>query len=101
MRAGVGIAMGGIGSDVAIENADVVIMQDNPNKIYDAIKVAKKTRRVALFNIIFSLFIKVSVIVLVLTGVLKQYGMIIAVLADTGLTVVMIINSLLLIYRKI
>ena len=69
--------------------------------INDAIKIAKKTRRVALFNIIFSLFIKVSVIVLVLTGVLKQYGMIIAVLADTGLTVVMIINSLLLIYRKI
>ena len=101
IRADVGIAMGGIGSDAAVENADVVLMQDNPRKIYDSIVIAKKTRRIAIFNIVFSLLVKVSVIVLILTGILGQFGMLIAVLADTGLTVLMIINSLLLIYRKI
>ena len=101
IRADVGFAMGGIGSDVAVENADVVLMNDNPKKIYDSIRIAKKTRFVAIFNIIFSLLVKASVIVLILTGVLKEFGMIAAVLADTGLTVLMILNSLLVIYRKI
>ena len=101
IRADVGFAMGGIGSDVAVENADVVIMQDHPLKIYDSIKIAKKTRGVAIFNIIFSLFVKVLVISLILTGVLGHAGMLVAVLADTGLTVLMTFNSLMLIYRKI
>jgi len=101
IRADVGFAMGGIGSDVAVENADVVIMQDHPLKIYDSIKIAKKTRAVAIFNIIFSLFVKVLVITLILTGVLGHAGMLVAVLADTGLTVLMTFNSLMLIYRKI
>lgn len=101
MRADVGFAMGGIGSDVAVENADVVIMQDDPIRIYDSIKIAKKTRTVAIFNIVFSLLIKLTVIILILLGVLSQYGMIVAVLSDTGLTVLMTANSLLLIYRKI
>ena len=101
IRADVGFAMGGIGSDAAVENADVVLMEDNPRKIYDSIRIAKKTRRLAIFNIVFSLTVKVAVIALILAGLLGQYGMIIAVLADTGLTVLMILNSLLLIYRKI
>ena len=101
IRADVGFAMGGIGSDVAVENADVVIMQDHPLKIYDSIKIAKKTRRVAIFNIIFSLLVKVTVITLILTGLLGHAGMLVAVLADTGLTVLMTFNSLMLIYRKI
>ena len=101
IRADVGFAMGGIGSDVAVENSDVVIMQDHPLKIYDSIKIAKKTRAVAIFNIIFSLVIKVAVIILILTGVLGHMGMTVAVLADTGLTVLMTFNSLMLIYRKI
>ena len=101
IRADVGFAMGGIGSDVAVENADVVLMNDNPKKIYDSIRIAKKTRFVAIFNIVFSLLVKASVIVLILLGIFKQFGMIAAVLADTGLTVIMIINSLLVIYRKI
>ena len=101
IRADVGFAMGGIGSDVAVENADVVIMQDHPLKIYDSIKIAKKTRAVAIFNIIFSLLVKVLVISLILTGVLGHAGMLVAVLADTGLTVLMTFNSLMLIYRKI
>ena len=101
IRADVGFAMGGIGSDVAVENSDVVIMQDHPLKIYDSIKIAKKTRRVAIFNIVFSLVVKVAVIILILTGVLGHMGMTVAVLADTGLTVLMTFNSLMLIYRKI
>ena len=101
IRADVGFAMGGIGSDVAVENADVVIMQDHPLKIYDSIKIAKKTRAVAIFNIIFSLLVKITVITLILTGVLGHAGMLVAVLADTGLTVLMTFNSLMLIYRKI
>ena len=101
IRADVGFAMGGIGSDVAVENSDVVIMQDHPLKIYDSIRIAKKTRAVALFNIIFSLIVKVAVIILILTGVLGHMGMTVAVLADTGLTVLMTFNSLMLIYRKI
>lgn len=101
IRADVGYAMGGVGSDAAVENADVVLMEDEPKKIYESIVIAKKVRRVAIFNIIFSLSIKALVIALILAGLLGQYGMIIAVLADTGLSVLMILNSLLLIYRKI
>ncbi len=101
IRADVGFAMGGIGSDVAVENADVVIMQDHPLKIYDSIVIAKKTRFIALFNIIFSLLVKVTVIVLLMVGILGSNAMMIAMLADTGLTVLMTLNSLLLIYRKI
>lgn len=101
MRADVGYAMGGVGLDMVIDNADVILMNDNPNKIYHSIKIARKTRLVALFNIFFSILIKFSAIVLVLTGVLKQYGMVVAVAADTGLTVLMILHSLSLIYRKI
>lgn len=101
IRADVGFAMGGIGSDVAVENADVVIMQDHPLKIYDAIKISKKTRFIAWFNIVFSLIVKATVIGLLIAGVLGTHAMMIAMLADTGLTVLMTLNSLLLIYRKI
>lgn len=101
IRADIGFAMGGIGSDVAVENADVVIMQDHPLKIYDAIKISKKTRFIAWFNIVFSLVVKATVIGLLIAGVLGQHAMMIAMLADTGLTVLMTLNSLLLIYRKI
>ena len=98
IRSDVGFAMGGIGSDMAVENADVVIMQDHPLKIYDSIKIAKKTKRVAIFNIVFSLLVKITVIALILTEVLGKAGMIVAVLSDTGLTVLMTLNSLLLIF---
>ena len=90
--------MGGIGSDVAVENADVVIMNDDPKKIYDAYKIAKISRRTSIFNIVFSLLLKISVIVLCL---LFEVPMFVAVLADTGLTVLMVLNSLLVLYRKI
>lgn len=96
--ADVGFAMGGVGSDVAVENADIVIMNDDPIKIHEAISIAKMARRTAIFNIIFSLLLKISVIVLC---ILFEVEMFIAVLADTGLTVLMVINSLLVLYRKI
>ena len=101
IRADVGFAMGGIGSDVAVENADVVIMQDHPLKIFDAIKISKMVRFVALFNIIFSIIVKATVIALLIAGVLKDYSFLVAALADTGLTVIMILHSLTIFYRKI
>ena len=99
IRADIGFAMGGIGSDMAVESADVVIMQDHPLKIYDSIVIAKKTKRVAIFNIIFSLAIKLAVIILLMTKVISN--MEIPIFADTGLTVLMTLNSLLIIFRKI
>ena len=101
IRADVGFAMGGIGSDVAVENADVVIMQDHPLKIYDAIKISKLARFTALFNIIFSLTVKATVIILLLAGVLGDYSLLVAALSDTGLSVIMILHSLSLFYRKL
>lgn len=99
MKADVGFAMGGIGSDVAVENADVVIMQDHPLKIYHSIKIARLTRAVAIFNIVFALTIKVAVMVLTLT--IPNFPPIFDILSDTGLTVLLAINSVLIIYRKI
>ncbi|MCR5332829.1 MAG: cadmium-translocating P-type ATPase [Bacilli bacterium] len=101
IRADVGFAMGGIGSDVAVENSDVVIMQDHPLKIYDSIKIARLTRFIAIFNIVFSLVVKLSVLILIMIGVVGQYSMLLAMLADTGLTVLMVLHSLSLIYRKV
>ena len=100
MRSDVGMAMGAIGSDIAVENADVVIMNDNPAKVYEAVKIARIARHTAIFNIIFALLVKLAVAVLVLIPALK-IPMIVPVIADTGLTVVLVINSLLILYRKL
>ena len=101
MRADVGIAMGAIGSDIAVENADVVIMNDDPAKVYEAVKIARIARHTAIFNIVFALFVKFVVAILVLILGSKYIPMIVPVLADTGLTVVLVINSLLILYRKL
>ena len=104
IRSDIGIAMGGIGSDIAVENADIVIMNDDPLKIYDVLKISKIARHTAVFNIIFSLLIKVSIAILVIIqDFIPGFSvpMYVAVIADTGLTVIMVINSLLVLYRKI
>ncbi len=107
--ADIGVAMGGIGSDVAVENADVIIMNDDPYKVYDAYKIAKIAHRTAKFNLITALAIKLSIEAVAITfSLLNYFGvsgwslpMWAAVLADTGLTVALVINSLLILYRKI
>ena len=96
----VGIAMGAIGSDIAVENADVVVMNDNPAKVYEAIKIARIARHTAIFNIVFALLVKLIVAVLVVIPALN-IPMMVPVIADTGLTVVLVINSLLILYRRL
>lgn len=94
--ADVGIAMGGIGSDAAIEAADVVLMQDNPTAISTAKKIAKKTLKIVKQNIVFSIAVKVIVLVLSAVGVLDMisFGMIVAILADVGVCMLAILNSM-------
>ena len=100
MRSDVGFAMGAIGSDIAVENADVVIMNDDPAKVYEAVKIARIARHTAIFNIAFALFVKAVVAILVMIPTIS-IPMMIPVIADTGLTVVLVLNSLLILYRKI
>jgi len=89
-RADVGIAMGGLGSDAAIEAADIVIMDDKPSKIATAIKIAKKTLGIAYQNIVFAIGVKVIVLILSGFGYATMWA---AVFADVGVTVIAIFNS--------
>lgn len=89
-RADIGVAMGGIGSDAAIEAADVVLMQDDPEALVTAIKVARKTNKVLWQNIVFSLGVKVLVLILGAFGFANMWE---AVFADVGVTVIAVINS--------
>lgn len=90
-RADIGIAMGGVGSDAAIEAADVVIMTDEPSKIATAIKIAKKTRKIVVQNIIFALGIKIILLVLVAMGLGTMWE---AVFGDVGVTLLAVLNSM-------
>ncbi|MGL5647461.1 MAG: heavy metal translocating P-type ATPase [Clostridium sp.] len=90
-RADLGVAMGGIGSDAAIEAADIVLMQDNPMALKEGILVAKKTNKILWQNIIFSLGIKLLVLLLAIFGVANMWE---AVFADVGVTVIAVINSM-------
>ncbi|GAB6169105.1 heavy metal translocating P-type ATPase [Clostridium carnis] len=89
-RADIGVAMGGIGSDAAIEAANVVLMKDNPEALVDAIEIGRKTNKILWQNIIFSLGIKVLVLIL---GALGMANMWEAVFADVGVTVIAVLNS--------
>ena len=90
-RADIGIAMGSLGSDAAIEAADVVIMDDNPEKIARVMKIAGKTLRIVKENIVFALGIKVMVLILGAFGIASMWA---AVFADVGVAVLAILNSM-------
>lgn len=89
--ADIGIAMGGLGSDAAIEAADVVLMTDEPSKIVDAIHLSKRTMRIVKENIIFAIFVKILVLILSALGMSTMWE---AVFADVGVSVIAIINAL-------
>ena len=97
-RADVGIAMGGIGSDAAVEAADVVIMDDEPSKIVDAICIARKTVGIVKQNIIFAIAVKIAVLILVALGYATMWA---AVFGDVGVSVLAILNAIrALSYKK-
>ena len=89
-RADVGIAMGGLGSDAAIEAADVVIMDDKPSKVVDAIEIAKKTITIVKQNIAFAIGVKVLFLILGGLGLMTMWG---AVFADVGVTFIAVLNA--------
>lgn len=90
-RADIGMAMGGVGSDAAIEAADVVIMTDEPSKIAEAIRVARKTRSIVMQNIVFALGIKLILLVLVALGLGTMWE---AVFGDVGVALIAVLNSM-------
>ncbi len=90
-RADVGIAMGGLGSDAAIEAADIVLMNDNVNHIRTTVNIARKTHRIVMENIIFALGVKVLVLALTAFGFGNMWA---AVFADVGVSVIAIINAM-------
>lgn len=89
-RADVGIAMGGLGSDAAIEAADVVIMDDKPSKVVDAIEIAKKTITIVKQNIVFAIGVKALFLILGGLGLMTMWG---AVFADVGVTFIAVLNA--------
>ena len=90
-RADVGIAMGGLGSDAAIEAADVVLMDDKPSKIALAIRIARRTLRIAKQNVWFAIGVKIAVLVLAAFGIATMW---MAVFADVGVTVLAVLNAM-------
>lgn len=90
-RADIGIAMGGVGSDAAIEAADVIIMTDEPSKIVSAIKIAKRTRGIVIQNIVFAIGVKVLILIL---GALGMANMWEAVFGDVGVALIAVLNAM-------
>ena len=90
-RADVGIAMGGLGSDAAIEAADVVLMDDKPSKIALAIRIARRTLGIARQNVVFAIGVKVAVLILAAVGIATMW---LAVFADVGVTVLAVLNAM-------
>ena len=90
-RADVGIAMGGLGSDAAIEAADVVLMDDSPSKIALAVRIARRTLRIARQNVWFAIGVKMAVLLLAAFGLATMW---MAVFADVGVTVLAVLNAM-------
>jgi len=96
-RADIGIAMGALGSDAAIEAADVVLMDDNPLKIAQAVRISRKTLRIVWQNIIFAIGVKVACLIL---GALGYADMWLAIFADVGVMVLAVLNAIRAMYAK-
>ncbi|MDD4510076.1 MAG: heavy metal translocating P-type ATPase [Oscillospiraceae bacterium] len=96
-RADLGIAMGGLGSDAAIEAADIVIMTDEPSKISTAMKISRKTLGIVRQNIVFSLVVKFAVLILGAMGIATMWA---AVFADVGVSVIAILNAVRILNAK-
>ena len=96
-RADVGIAMGGIGSDAAIEAADVVLMEDKPSKLLTAIRISHKTNRIVWQNIIFALSVKALILIFGAFGIANMW---VAVFADVGVSILAILNTFRLLVSK-
>lgn len=90
-EADVGIAMGGMGSDIAVETADVVIMEDKPTKVAEAAKISRRTVKIATENIVFALSVKVAVMILSVLGI---GNILLAIFADVGVSVLAILNAI-------
>ncbi|MBU3158246.1 cadmium-translocating P-type ATPase [Clostridium frigoris] len=90
-RADIGIAMGGVGSDAAIEAADIVIMTDEPSKIALAIKIAQNTKKIVIQNIVFALGVKAIILILAVFGVANMWE---AVFGDVGVALIAVLNSM-------
>lgn len=93
----VGIAMGGLGSDAAIESADIVIQTDNPSKVATAIKIGRYTHKIVMQNIIGALVIKVTILTLGIIGLASLWA---AVFADVGVTMLAVLNSMRVLWHK-
>ena len=96
-RADVGIAMGGLGSDAAIEAADVVIMTDEPSKVATALRISAYTRKIVTENIVFALGVKSVILVLAAFGMANMWA---AVVADVGVAILAILNAMRVLYKK-
>ena len=94
-RADIGIAMGGLGSDAAIEAADVVLMDDQPSKIAQAIRIARRTLSIARQNVWFAIGVKIAVLILATFGLSTMW---MAVFADVGVTVLAVLNAMRTMY---
>ena len=90
-RADIGVAMGGLGSDAAIEAADMVIMDDKPSKLASIIKISKKTMTVVYENIVFALGVKAAVLILSALGIVGLWA---AVFADVGVSMIAVLNAM-------
>lgn len=96
-RADVGVAMGALGSDAAIEASDVVLMTDEPSRLAEAIRIAGKTRRIAMQNIVLAIIVKIIVLALGTAGAAEMWE---AVFADVGVTLLAVFNALRIVSRK-
>ena len=95
--ADIGISMGGVGSSAAIEASDVVIMKDDISKINEAIKISKFTNKIIMQNLVFSIGVKIAILVLSALGITDMWE---AVFADVGTTIITIINTLRILKMK-